>query len=60
MSTKPLYSKILETAVFYTRAEADDFAKKMKKEYKQADVSIKHDITRTPDSRWKAIIYVKL
>ena len=60
MVTKPQYGKILVSEIFYNRADAEEFAKEMKTEYKQADISIKHDIVRTTDSRWKAIIYQKV
>jgi len=57
---RPQYGKILVSEIFNTRAEADEFAKEMKEDYKVADISIKHDIQRTTDSRWKAIIYQKI
>ena len=60
MAKKPLYGKILASRSFTTRAEAEDFAGDYKRQYKEAGLSIKHDITRTEASEWKAIVYVKL
>lgn len=57
---KPLYSRILASRKFTNRADAEEFAKEMKTQYKEADLSLKHDIRRTPESMWEAIIYVKV
>lgn len=59
-SKKPLYGRILATQSFPNRADAESFAKGYKEQYKQADMSIKFDINRTPASEWIATIYVKL
>lgn len=60
MVNKPLYGRILSDRVFPRREEAEAFAKDFKEQYKEADISIKHDILRTPASDWRVIIYVKL
>lgn len=60
MAKKPLYGKILASRSFTNRAEAEDFAKEYKDQYKEAGLSIKFDITRTEASEWKATVYVKL
>lgn len=57
---KPLYSRILASRKFDKREDAEAFAQEMKAQYKQADLSIKHDIRRTPESMWEAVIYVKV
>jgi len=57
---KPLYQRILASKEFQTRVEAEEFAKDMKAQYKQADLSIKHDISRTENSGWKAVVFVKV
>lgn len=60
MPKKPLYGRILASRSFPTREQAESFAKEYKEQYKQADLSIKFDITRTEASEWKAVIYVKV
>lgn len=60
MARKPLYGRILVTRDFSNREDAEEFAKEYKMQYKQAGISIKHDIVRTPASDWRAIIYEKL
>lgn len=60
MARKPLYGKILATRSFPNRAQAEAFAQEYKDQYKQADMSIKYDINRTPASEWVATVYVKL
>jgi hypothetical protein len=60
MAKKPLYGKILASRSFDTREQAVNFAQEYKDQYKQADMSIKYDITRTPASEWQATVYVKL
>lgn len=57
---KPLYSRILASRKFEKREDAEEFASEMKAQYKEADLSIKHDIRRTPESMWEAVIYVKV
>ena len=57
---KPLYNKYMTSAEFNTRAEADKFAKTQKTQYKQADISVKHDINRTPSSSWRVTLYAKV
>lgn len=60
MAKKPLYGKILVSRSFPNRADAEDFAKHYKTEYKEADLSLKFDINRTAASEWTATIYVKV
>lgn len=60
MAKKPLYGKFLTSAEFQTRSEADKFAKTQKSQYKQADISVKHDINRTPSSSWRVTLYAKV
>lgn len=57
---KPVYGKFLTSNELQTRAQAEAWAQKEKKSYKQADISIKIDITRTPSSGWKATLYSKV
>lgn len=57
---KPLYSKFLTSAEFSNRGDAERFAKKEKKSYKEAGMSVKHDIARTINSGWKATLYAKV
>lgn len=57
---KPLYGKYLTSAEFSNREQAEQWAKDTKKTYKQADMSIKFDIARTPSSGWKATLYIKV
>lgn len=57
---KPMYGKILSSRSFQTRAEAEEFAKEYKEDYKAADMSVKYDIVRTENSEWKATVYVKV
>lgn len=57
---KPLYSKFLTSAEFSNREDAEKFGKDQKKSYKEAGMSVKHDITRTVNSGWKATLYAKV
>ena len=57
---KPLYSKFLTSAEFNNREDAERYAKDQKASYKQAGMSVKHDITRTVNSGWKATLYAKV
>lgn len=57
---KPLYSKFLSSAEFSNREDAESYAKKQKKQYKEAGMSVKHDINRTVNSGWKATLYAKV
>lgn len=57
---KPMYTKVATSKEFTTRAQAVAYAKDKRKEYKAADQSIKYDISRTPSSGWKAVIYAKV
>lgn len=59
MAKKPQYAKILASREFVTRAEAEEFAKETKGQYKEAGESLKYDINRTPNG-WKATIYQKV
>jgi hypothetical protein len=60
MKNKPLYQRILATRSFRLREDAEEFVKGMKAQYKDADISIKHDIVRDHNSDWKAIVYAKI
>lgn len=60
MVTKPQYSRVLTSRKFNNRADAEGFAKDMKVQYKEADLSLKHDIRRTPEGMWEAVVYVKV
>lgn len=60
MKNKPLYQRILATRSFRLREDAEEFARDMKTQYKDAGISIKHDIQRDHNSDWKAIIYAKV
>lgn len=60
MARKPLYGKILASREFPTQEEARAFAQSYKDDYKEADMSIKYDIARTPSSGWKATVFVKV
>lgn len=57
---KPLYGKILVSKNFDNKADAEEFAKEMRKEYREADISLKYDINRTETGQWKATVYAKL
>lgn len=57
---KPLYSKFLASSEFNNRVDAEKYAKDMKKSYKEAGMSVKHDINRTVNSGWKATLYAKV
>lgn len=60
MAKKPLYGRILASRSFPSREQAEEFAKEYKDQYKQADMSIKFDINRTPASEWVATVYAKV
>jgi hypothetical protein len=60
MAKKPLYSKFITSAEFNTKSEADTWAKKQKTGYKAANMSVKFDITRTPNSGWKVSFFGKV
>lgn len=55
------YLKALESKIFPSQAEAVDWAKQKKADYKAAGQSIKHEIVPTDESRrrWKAVLYLK-
>lgn len=57
---KPQYGKVLASRKFDTRADAEQFAKEMRVQYRDAGTSLKYDINRTPDSQWIATIYQKV
>ncbi len=57
---KPIYGKYLTSAEFQNRSDAERWAKDTKKTYKEAEMSIKFDIARTPSSGWKATLWVKV
>ena len=57
---KPLYSKFLTSAEFSNREDAERYAKDQKKSYREAGMSVKHDIARTVNSGWKATLYAKV
>jgi hypothetical protein len=57
---KPLYSRTLVSQEFQRKTEAESWAKKQRKTYKQADLSVKYDISRTPNSGWKATLFGKV
>lgn len=57
---KPLYSKFLTSAEFNNREDAERYAKSQKQQYKEAGMSVKHDINRTINSGWKATLYAKV
>lgn len=60
MATKPLYGKYMTSSEFRNREDAEKFAKDQKKMYKEAGISVKHDINRTTNSYWKATLYAKV
>lgn len=60
MAKKPQYAKILASREFPTREQAESFAKEMKGQYREAEMSLKYDIRRTPNSGWEAIVYQKV
>ena len=57
---KPLYNRFLTSAEFNNKDDAQKYAKSQKKIYKEAGISVKHDIARTPNSNWKATLYAKV
>lgn len=60
MAKKPVYSKFITSSEFNTKDQAEAYAKKQKAQYKGADMSVKFDINRTPNSTWKVTLYAKV
>lgn len=57
-----LYGKILESRIFNSRAEATEWGKTEKDNYKQAGNPVKVDVVPADATRrrWKAILYLKV
>lgn len=60
MAKKPIYGKILVSRKFDKQEDAKSFLSDMKDQYRQADISIKGDISRTPESSWVVTVYEKV
>jgi len=50
----------MTSSEFRNREDAEKFAKDQKKMYKEAGISVKHDINRTTNSYWRATLYAKV
>lgn len=60
MKAKPLYGRILVSREFERQEDARSFIAETKAQYKDSGVSIKADISRTPNSYWEVTVYAKL
>jgi hypothetical protein len=62
MATQSLYQKAIESQTFSSQAEAVEWAKKKKAEYKAAGETLKHEIVPVDATRrrWKATLYLKV
>ncbi|MGD9682618.1 MAG: hypothetical protein AB7W16_15630 [Candidatus Obscuribacterales bacterium] len=60
MAKKSFPGRILVSREFDRREDADSFAKEYKAQYKEADLAIKFDISRTVAGRWTATLYVNV
>ena len=60
MARKPQYGKILRQARFPRREDAEEFAKEMKQEYRDAGMSLRYDIARNEQGEWECTVYMKI
>lgn len=61
MKARPEYGRLMDSRTFNTRAEAEEWAKKKKAEFKQAGESAKVDVNfEEVGSRWKVKLYLKI